>query len=75
MTRKLVFGCHAGLVQTEEQTLDERVGQAFSKLLRERSKYRICLLLAYQDLEEEFHVVRVRVFFLILFLMFHTKLA
>jgi len=73
---KFNFGCHAGLVQTEEQTLDERVGHAFSKLLRERSKYWLCFLLAYQDLDEEFHVVRVCAFVLFCFLnCFHTKLA
>ena len=59
--RRFHFGSHAGLVQTDEQTLDERVGHGFSKLLRDRCKYWLCFMLAYADVEEEFHVVKVRI--------------
>ena len=52
------FGCHAGLVQTEEHTLDERVGHAFTKLLRERCKYWLCFRVSYEDVTTELHVVK-----------------
>ena len=45
------FGCHAGLVQTEEGTVDERVGHALPKLLRGRCKYWLCVRLSYEDVE------------------------
>ena len=53
------FGCHAGLVETAEHTLDERIGHGFSKLLRDRCRYWICFLVAYEDTEEELHVIKV----------------
>ena len=53
------FGSHAGLVLTDDATLDEKIGHGFSKLLRDRRKYWLVFLLAYADLEEEFHVVKV----------------
>ena len=52
------FGCHAGLLQTEEGTLDERVGHALPKFVRERCKYWLCCRLSYEDVETELHVVK-----------------
>ena len=74
MTRgHLISVATLAFVQTEEQTLDERVGHTFSKPLREGSTYWLCFLLAYQDLDEEFHVVRVCVFVYFVFELFSYK--
>ena len=57
--RRFNFGCHAGLVATTERTFDERVGQGFSKFLRDRCRYWLCFWVTYEDVETEFHVVKV----------------
>ena len=57
--RTFHFGSYASLVRTDSGVMDERVAFAFAKLLRGQSRYWCVHQLGYDDVVDEYHVVRV----------------
>ena len=58
--RTFHFGSYASLVRTDSGVMDERVAFAFAKLLKGQSRYWCVHQLGYDDVVDEYHVVRVR---------------
>ena len=56
--RSFHCGSHASLVQTDDRTLDDCIGWKFAKLLRDRCRHWHVRQLAYQDIPNEYHVVK-----------------
>ena len=51
-------GSHASLVRTESLTLDDVESFRFAKLLRDRCRWWLARQLVYDDVPDEYHVVK-----------------